>query len=65
MGFPEDSMRPSPEQAQERLDKIVGDPESAYFNLNGKASEEEHKNIVKRVDQLTEIAAGLRTWLDK
>lgn len=55
--------RPSPAEAQERLNKIMSDPNSAYLNLKGTSTPAARDEAIKMADQLREVIAGKRDWL--
>lgn len=54
----EDPNRMSKEVAQERLNKIMSDPNHAYLDVDGKASPRQHDLAVAFVNRLRAIIAG-------
>jgi len=54
--------RPTKEEARERLKIVTSNP--AYLNIGQKFSKEEQQKVISEADQLGEILAGKRQWLD-
>jgi len=60
--WPVNKNRPSKKQAQERLDVLLFNP--AHLNIKREASDEEQQAVITEIEQLREIVAGTRVWLD-
>ena len=62
--WPDNPKRPTVEVAQKLFDNIVSNSSGAYLNIGKRHSAEEQQKAIDLADQLRDIIAGKRDWLD-
>ena len=65
MAFPFNPKCPDPDRAMEMKEKLLSDPNGAYYNIKRTATPQEQEQAISLVSQLDEIIAGKRRWLEK